>query len=152
MKYANGENIILGDHIWWDEGLCLGYVVEIVETIADQKKRGLDEPSFFLNPGHPKGMFNDRVIGHPQCCVVDEGIDRLTPEEEIELANCFSIAVKKSPKGDWNDGYTVISLIENCTHKGFSFTLESNKATVSVRLHELAAQQGAARDATKLGP
>jgi len=138
MHYANGETIELGDHIWWNEGAGLGFIVEIAEKEAAFRKWGLDEPSFFINPGHPFEKFRDSVIAHSQSCVKDEGIDRLTPQEEDVLAQCYALAVKKYEQNDWRAGYTLCSIVEDCTLKGFSFTLESDGSTILICLKESA--------------
>lgn len=52
MKYpkqyslgADPEEIRAGDLVWWNEGVCVGFVEQVIETSDDFERWGLDEPS-----------------------------------------------------------------------------------------------------------
>ncbi|MGB6220934.1 hypothetical protein [Haloferula sp.] len=99
-QYALGddpEEVRVGDLIWWNEGVCVGFVEEVMEDQGDFERWGLDEPSIALTNLHP---FEANEAKHKQhigsvmsgCTVVhslddleDEGVGLLSEHERSEL-------------------------------------------------------------------
>lgn len=42
MIHADGTPVSMGDHIWWNEGSCLGFIHEIVEDPNNQSTWGFE--------------------------------------------------------------------------------------------------------------
>lgn len=59
MIHADGTPLSMGDHIWWNEGSCLGFIHEIVEDPSDQSTWGFEEPFHvkFETGGIPSGVW-----------------------------------------------------------------------------------------------
>ena len=65
-KYSNGQEpktICKGDLVWWNEGVCVGFVEEVLESKEEYELWGLDEPSIAFTNLHPFEM-ND--VKHQQ--------------------------------------------------------------------------------------
>ena len=114
MKYpreyslgAEPEEIRVGDLIWWNEGVCVGFIEEVMEAREDYERWGLDEPSIALTNLHP---FNANEQKHKQCIgfvasggtvvnsedqLEDEGIGLLSPHERSELEWAISEAKRR---------------------------------------------------------
>lgn len=99
-RYALGdepEEVRVGDLVWWNEGVCVGFVEEVMEERSDYERWGLDEPSIALTNLHPfaaNGAKHKQHIGFVRSggTVVyslgdleDEGIGLLSGHERSEL-------------------------------------------------------------------
>jgi hypothetical protein len=89
MKYQDGTSVCLGDHIWWNEGSCIGYISAVVETQDDQQAWEFEEPHFLISCNHPYNPDNAGEVAYSVEDIEDEGIERLTPEEEDNLARAI---------------------------------------------------------------
>ena len=104
MRYPEGQTVKVGDLIWWNEGICIGFVEEVMESRKDYENWGLDEPSVAFTNLHP---FEANLVKHQQHIggpttsgtVVDteaqlenEGIGLLTDHECEELEWAISHA------------------------------------------------------------
>ena len=86
MEYPDGTPVNVGDHIWWNEGGCIGFVRTIIEGQSDEKAWGLDEPHILISGYHPRNPEDAGYVSYPPSYFVDEGIGRLTGNEEEMLA------------------------------------------------------------------
>jgi len=86
MNYPDGTTVNLGDHIWWNEGNSIGFVRIIIDGKNDEKIWGFDEPHILISGYHPKDPTDAGYVAYPPSNFADEGIERLTPEEEEQLA------------------------------------------------------------------
>ncbi len=84
MLYPDGTSVQAGDLIWWDEGHCVGFVQEVIETETDRRKWGLAHPYISIG-GHP---YKPAAPGFVVCAAsdfVDEGIGRLIDDDSVHL-------------------------------------------------------------------
>jgi hypothetical protein len=84
MLYPDGTSVKEGDLIWWDEGNCVGFVNEVIETEADQRKWGLRHPHISIG-GHPFRPGAPGFVTCPASLLADEGIGRLTADDCVQL-------------------------------------------------------------------
>ena len=85
MNYPNGEEIKVGDLIWWNEGEATGYVQSIIGYEPEFREWGLDEPHLFLANIHPFDSTSVAGIGYPQSHLGDDGIRPLSTDEKQRL-------------------------------------------------------------------
>jgi len=85
MKYPNGEEIKVGDLIWWNEGEATGYVQSIIVSEQELREWNLDEPHLFLANIHPFDPTSVAGIGYPQSHLEDDGIRPLSVDERQQL-------------------------------------------------------------------
>lgn len=85
MKYPNGEEIKVGDLIWWNEGEATGYVQSIIVSEQELREWDLDEPHLFLANIHPFDPTSVAGIGYPQSVLGEDGIQPLSAEERLQL-------------------------------------------------------------------
>ena len=80
----------LGDLVWWDDENAIGRIIEIHETKEECTNRGDEDPGVAIcyDGSGIGGLF----IGYPQRAFAEEGIRRLTPDEEREVNNVFQAA------------------------------------------------------------
>lgn len=106
-EYSHGsepKQIHIGDLVWWNEGTCVGFVVQLIEEEADRRDYGKDESCIVFSNLHPHeanaikynpntGSFlsGSRTI-YPESMLEDEGIDLLSPHERSE----FDWAISKA--------------------------------------------------------
>ena len=91
------EEVRVGDLIWWNEGVCIGFVEEVMGERTDYESWGLDEPSIALTNLHP---FAANAVKHKQHMgflttggsavyglddLEDEGIGLLSDHERSEF-------------------------------------------------------------------
>ncbi|MEC5127053.1 hypothetical protein VSU19_09850 [Verrucomicrobiales bacterium BCK34] len=91
------DDVRVGDLIWWNEGVCIGFVEEVMEERADYESWGLDEPSIALTNLHPFEANKAKHQQHIGCVtsggtvvhalneLEDEGIGLLSDHERSEL-------------------------------------------------------------------
>lgn len=84
MRYPDGSMVSRGDHIWWNEGSCVGFVHEVVEGGEDDKKWGFDEPHLLLSGYHPSDPGGPGYVAYAETDLEREGISRLTDREEAD--------------------------------------------------------------------
>ena len=89
--------IRVGDLIWWNEGVCVGFVEKVLEKPCDYERCGLNEPGIALSILHPyeanqkkhtqhTGSFTSGgTVIYSAKYLEDEGIGMLAPSEQSEL-------------------------------------------------------------------
>ena len=108
MRYPEGQLIHVGDLVWWNEGVCVGYVESLMLRPEEYGSWGLDEPSIAFTNLHP---FEANENKHPQnigsliggATVVDsianledEGVGLLSDHEKSELEWATQEAVSRA--------------------------------------------------------
>jgi len=91
MHYPDGTSVQAGDLIWWDEGNCVGFVQEIIETEADQCKWGIAQPHISIG-GHPYRPAATGFVTCAESLFADEGIGRLTADVCAQLRKAIEHA------------------------------------------------------------
>lgn len=79
MNYPDGTQICIGDHIWWNEGSCVGRVAMILEEAEDYSEWGLDEPGIFICTA-PEGESLTCDIYNRASQFKDEGIIKISED------------------------------------------------------------------------
>jgi hypothetical protein len=90
MRYPDGMLVNVGDHIWWNEGSCIGFIQTIVEGKAHEKAWGFDEPHILISGNHPRNPDDVGYVAYSPSDFIDEGIGRLIPTEEEMLAHAIA--------------------------------------------------------------
>jgi len=90
MEYPDGTLVNVGDHIWWNEGTCIGFVGTIIEGKDEEATWGLDEPHILISGYHPRNTEDAGYVAYSPTDFADEGIGRLTDEEETMLARAVA--------------------------------------------------------------
>lgn len=80
MKYPSGEEVKIGDLIWWDEGTEIGRVALLITAEEDQLMYGQDERGIFIETD-PLARRLYPVVFYPESMFEDEAIDVLTESE-----------------------------------------------------------------------
>lgn len=96
MKYPNGEEIRVGDLIWWNGGEATAYVQSLLEAEAELREWELGEPHLFLANIHPYDPSSVAGIGYPQSFLEEDGIRPLTDDEKKRLATAEGEASQAS--------------------------------------------------------
>lgn len=96
MRYPDGSTVKLGDLVWWDEGNSVGRIIDIHETKEQCANWGVEEPGVAIcyDGAGMGGLF----VGCPQRAFPEEGIRRLTTEEEGEVDGVRQAAQSFSPE------------------------------------------------------
>lgn len=129
MKYpkeyslsAEPEDIRVGDLVWWNEGVCVGFIEGVLEAPEDYEPWGLNKPSIALTNLHPfrtNKRKHKQHIGIVTCggTVVtsvdqleDEGVGLLSPHEQHELAWAISTA-RRSVSPEHRDAPCCVSAV-----------------------------------------
>jgi len=111
MKYpeqyslgAEPEEIRVGDLVWWNEGVCVGYIEEVMEEREEYERNGLSEPSVTFTNLHPFEANERKHKQHigfvtsggsvttPAHLLEDEGVGLLSDHERAELRWAISEA------------------------------------------------------------
>ena len=97
MNYPNGKEMRVGDLVWWNEGVCVGFVEEIITDPMDFGNWHVDGPSIALTNLHPfeaNQIKHKQHIGYvatggttvyPESTIKDEGIGLLSENERREF-------------------------------------------------------------------
>jgi hypothetical protein len=124
-KYALGaepEEIRAGDLIWWNEGVCVGFIQEVMEAREDYERWGLDKPSIALTNLHPFEANEQKHKEHigfvtsggtvvsSEDQLEDEGIGLLSPSERSELEWAIAEA-KRRVAQEYHDVWYCVSAI-----------------------------------------
>lgn len=103
MKYLDGNEVRLHDLIWWNEGQCVGYVSEILETEKDWGKFGgeINEAGIFLSLDMSGQVFNSVVFKSYESFEA-EGVGLLTEEETGDIKRLFPMVCQFDPEiAEW---------------------------------------------------
>jgi hypothetical protein len=122
MKYPDGSMIQVGDLIWWDEGLCVGYVQVIAESKSDYAAWGLQAPHIFVSNTHPFDSTLLSGVSYPETCLKDEGIGLLTSDERIQLDKASARASDLVGVDLDYSTYSVTADVQNRQLAGWFFT------------------------------
>ena len=114
MKYraidavgAEPEQIRVGDMIWWNEGVCVGFVEAVMEQREVFESWGLDDPSIAVTNLHPLQanevkheqhiglVTNGGTVVYSADDLEDEGVGLLSEHERSELDWAISEARSK---------------------------------------------------------
>jgi hypothetical protein len=152
MEYPDGTSVNVGDHIWWNEGTSIGFVRTIVESKDDVKAWGLDEPHILISGYHPTDPDDAGYVAYSPSDFADEGIGRLTPDEEEMLAQAVAEVRSHSR---FRQPFLVGVICRDCQAKALTFsTFDGSKTEefARVNLLEKDAEQAAApnRSATPI--
>ena len=132
MTYPDGSRIRVGDLIWWDEGLCVGYVQAIAESKEEYESWGLAAPHIYVSNTHPFDPATRDEVGYPMSALEDDGVGLLSPEERGEFeeatAEAHSLAVSDL------DGliYSVTTEVQKCELVDWIFTFIKDRRVVEV--------------------
>ena len=142
MKYPKAyspdgqtQEVCIGDLIWWNEGVCVGFVEAILEEPADYKSWGLDTPSIAFTNLHPfesnkdkhrqhiGGITSGATVAYPISEMADEGVGLLSENELIEL--------------DWAIGEAKAAISDKHRHLPFcvSATINTERNTEDWQFH-----------------
>ena len=89
MKYPDGTLIAVHDLVWWNGGIGIGHITAVFESAEECLQVGLSEPSIFICYDGSDSNDGASVI-YPERAFVEDGIGRLTKEEEAEVADVIS--------------------------------------------------------------
>jgi hypothetical protein len=111
MKYpeeyshdSEPKQIHVGDLVWWNEGTCVGFIIQLIEEEADRKDYSTDESEIVFSNFHPFAANTPKYNPHtgsflsgcstiyPERMLEDEGIGLLSPHERSE----FDWAISKA--------------------------------------------------------
>ena len=95
MNYPSGDPIRQSDLIYWDGGVGIGCVIEIISTDCDFKEWGLAEPSIVINYDG-SNSFDGKCIYIPERMFLIDGIEKLPKSEIMLLDDIVKIAREKS--------------------------------------------------------
>jgi len=97
MRYPDGKIITVGDLVWWNEGVCVGFVEGIMESYKDYSDYGCSSPCLSFTNLHPfsaNAQKHKQHVGevsgggsviYPESILKDEGVALLTGHEQSEL-------------------------------------------------------------------
>ena len=111
MKYpreysldSEPKEIRVGDLVWWNEGVCIGFVENLIEDERDREDNDMDESGIAFTNLHPFEanklkhkqhigfVSNGGTVIYPESVLEDEGIGLLTEYERSELNWAISTA------------------------------------------------------------
>lgn len=92
MLYPDGSSVQAGDLIWWDEGHCVGFVQEVIETEAELFQWGVTHPHLSIG-GHPYRPGAPGFLVCPASEFADDGVGRLTDEDRTSLNRAIEHAL-----------------------------------------------------------
>ena len=80
MNYCNGGEIHIGDCVWWDGGIKIGYILKVLSTESELADAGLDVPSILISLSDTSDC-GAPYVAYPQKGIIDDGIQPLLPDE-----------------------------------------------------------------------
>ena len=135
MKYPEGQIVRVGDLIWWNEGVCLGHVQEIIESQSDIKSWGFSQPHIMVDNNHPLDSTLDGVVAYGLSDFEDEGIGLLTEEELLMLEAAVNSAKKVSKTDLTSHNYSISTECINHKMVSWIFTImNGNKIIEEIRV------------------
>jgi len=128
MNYPDGTPIQVGDLVWWNEGVSVGFI----QWIWDETRDGdyswakTDGPPLYISNRHPYAPsqegFNSGSL-HDEPCLADEGVGLLSVVELDEFQHASSLARIRSRSGLSEGFYTVETRVENCKQVEWIFSV-----------------------------
>ena len=102
MIYPDGRSIHIGDRVWWDGGISIGYIREIHDSSEKLHSSGMDELGISIS------MISNfdieaPYVGYPQRLLADDGIELLTKEENEKIDNVINAAINLTSAGPASD-------------------------------------------------
>jgi hypothetical protein len=119
MEYPDGTTVIVGDHIWWNEGASVGFVQTIIEGKDEEVAWGLDGPHILISGYHPKNPSDAGYVAYPPSDFADEGIAPLTNEEEELLASAITDA---SAQSGYREPFLIGVVCSDCQIQAITFS------------------------------
>jgi hypothetical protein len=91
MNYPDGRQVQIGDRVWWDGGISVGYIQHILEDREAYESWGLNEPTVMIATARD---FNIEApfMGMPYRLFEDDGIG-IPDAKESEVVNSVFTAV-----------------------------------------------------------
>jgi hypothetical protein len=127
LRYPNGQPICVGDHVWWNEGACIGYIERIMETDDEIDSWGLSQASIALSNIHPLEIIAQKrpqeigavtlggTVVYSLADLYEEGVGLLSASEEDEFSWAVSAAAACLPEADRGSPYCVTALYDAST-------------------------------------
>lgn len=116
----------VGDHIWWNEGTCIGFVGTIIEGKDAEDAWGLDGPHILISGCHPRDPGDAGYVAYPASDFAGEGIGRLTSGEEELLARAVD---QVSAQSGYREPFLVGVTCHDCQVRAITFsTFDGDKA------------------------
>ena len=127
LSYPDGRTIKVGDHIWWNEGTCVGYVEDVIENDNQIDSWGLSEASIAVSNIHPYEIICQK---HPQeigtvllggtvvyslTDLADEGIELLSATDEFEFSSALRLALARLPVPDRGCPYCITAYFDEAS-------------------------------------
>jgi len=131
MKYpkeyslgAEPQEIRVGDLVWWNEGVCVGFIEKVIESRKDYESWGLEEPSVALTNLHPFDA-NERkhkqhigfvssggTVLNSEDQLKDEGVGLLSSHERSELEWAITEAKRRVAPEHHDTPYCVSAVMD----------------------------------------
>ena len=89
MKYTNGNDIVVGEPVWLNDGVNIGRVSVVLEIQGLWEKWGLDEPGVFVCFDF-SGKTATEDAFTPKKDIEREGLERMTLTEELEIKDIYT--------------------------------------------------------------
>lgn len=135
MKYPDGKAIQVGDLIWWNEGVCLGFVQWIwdVTTDGDYSWANTDGPPLFIFNRHPYNETNGPAgVIHDEPCLADEGVGLLSDDDQEEFQLATELAKRRSKLEFEGRIYAVQTRAEACQRVQWVFSIFEDETCIEM--------------------
>jgi hypothetical protein len=130
MKYPEGQDIKVGDLIWWEEGVFVGHIQVIAESKDDYESWGLTEPHIFVANNHPFDPSIKTGVAHEFSCLEDEGIGLLSIEEISKLNVARNSAIQIASSDFTKHNYSIATECVNNEMVCWIFSLMSGNSVI----------------------
>jgi len=130
MKYASGNLVALNDVIWWDGGVGVGHVIEIVSTDSQMQEWGQDEPGIIVSYDGSKS-FGGNYVGIPEKFIRSDGINKVDSSELILIESVIKNAKDFAGIDNANYSAGVFSKYYKLKRLFWFVTLYINKKSVA---------------------
>lgn len=87
----------LGDMVWWNGGIAIGYIYELLLDDHEITDWGLDEPSVIIGLAAARGP-GVPFISYPVVCLQDEGIETLSTFDSELCRSVLDVAARVVPE------------------------------------------------------
>jgi hypothetical protein len=94
MRYPDTSPIQLGDRVWWDGGVGIGYVSAIAEDASTMAAQGWTEPGIIIALA-ADALVRPPLIGYPARAFEEDGIGRPSLEEDRDIKAALDAAAAR---------------------------------------------------------
>ncbi|RYD40108.1 MAG: hypothetical protein EOP85_14800 [Verrucomicrobiaceae bacterium] len=137
VKYSRNPDpreIREGDLVWWNEGTCAGFVLEVMEDRESYEAWGLDEPSVALTNLHPLeanelkhpqrigSVTTGATVVYPERSLEDDAVEPLSADERLELETAMATG-RNRVAAENRDLPICVSMARNNTGNGWDWIL-----------------------------